>query len=229
MLYGLYHYERLYEILPPLEYQLALEQCERDYTTHAERIAIADRTTRDFFADFFRKVKPELAFAEPTERSVSLIELSEDPANLVTDFYAFAYCDAFPKIRVDMFAVLARISGMNPDELPKNPKYKWPKDSDLDASGLADTYLRETPFAKLLLLKVPFKVPERIRFEHTHVLAGSGAGKTTLLTQQLMDDVFDERQPALIVIDGKGTWAPELQRFACFAPDRKQSERLVIR
>lgn len=75
---------------------------------------------------------------------------------------------------------------------------------------------------------MPDDIPYRIRFEHTHVLAGSGAGKTTLLTHQVMADAFDARQPALIIIDGKGTWAPTLQRFACFAPDRAQSQRLII-
>lgn len=228
MLYGLYHHEGLYEPDSPGEYEADLRRKDALYATHTERLALADRTVRDFFGRFFRQVKPDTAFAEPQGQTVLLAELCENPAALVNEFFMFAYSDAFPRTHDAMFKNLARISGLNPKELPAKPRYVWPKDSELGLVELNDAYLNGTPFKDILKLSVPFHIPERIRAEHTHVLAGSGAGKTTLLTQQFLTDVFDERQPALIVIDGKGTWAPALQRFACFAPDRKQSERLLI-
>jgi hypothetical protein len=229
LMYGLYEYDGLYEVKEPYKLEHDLIKKEKMYEEHAARLADANRTMRDFFVKFFRHVKAELAYGEPENRTVPLIELCDSPRATVQEFFStFVYSDLFPRTREQMLLNLADVSGLNPDKLPENPKYKWPRDSDLGSVELNNQYFWGTPFEKILLLQVPLKVPERIRFEHAHVVAGSGAGKTTLLTQQLLEDVFDEKRPTLIVIDGKGTWAPVLQRFACFAPDRAQSERLIV-
>lgn len=228
LLYGLYVYEGLYNVPPPEDYHYDRVDKEQLYLTHTARLAEADRMVRGFFSRFFRQMKPELVCAEPGSRSVKLIELCQNPAQLVNDFFQFAYCQAFPKTQKEMFDVLAWESNLNPSKLSDNPKYKWPKDSDRDPLDLVNTYLRGTPFQDILRLKVRFEIPEDIRFRHVHCVAGTGHGKSTLLTRFAIDDMVDPRQPAVIIIDGKGTWATALQRFKMFAPERELSKRLII-
>ena len=72
------------------------------------------------------------------------------------------------------------------------------------------------------------KIPEETRFSHTHLLGGTGHGKSTLLCYQFLTDVIQDDPPALIVVDGKGTFVQQLQRFKFFEPGTEFSERLVI-
>ncbi|WP_035648677.1 type IV secretory system conjugative DNA transfer family protein [Bradyrhizobium sp. ORS 285] len=227
--YGLYEHEGLYELPPPLKLRHDLEEKEVLYATHGERLAAADSVIREFFGRFFKRVRPEIAFSEPKDPTVALIELASSPEDLVADFMdSFHEPDIFPKTAEMLRRNLCRVSGLNFDNLPERPKFKYPQDVDLSPTDLNDAYLRRTPLARILNIAVPFHVPERTRFEHTHVLGGTGHGKTTLLTQRFIEDVFDPRQPAIIVIDGKGTWAPALQRLKIFGPAREQSKRLIF-
>jgi hypothetical protein len=111
-----------------------------------------------------------------------------------------------------------------------DPKAKIiaPENSLLSAPALFEAYLSGTPAFDLLTHPVAFVVPEHIRFEHTHVLGGSGHGKSTLLAQQLLSDLEQTDSPALIIIDGKGTFVDEIRRFALFAPGQPLSHKLVI-
>jgi len=93
-----------------------------------------------------------------------------------------------------------------------------------DDDAFIKTYMGNTGFEDIYEIPVPLVVPRNVTFEHTHILAGSGHGKTTALTARFIEHVQDLEQPAVIVIDGKGTWAKELQRFKMFVGD----DRLLV-
>ncbi|WP_353239105.1 DUF87 domain-containing protein [Limnohabitans sp.] len=75
-----------------------------------------------------------------------------------------------------------------------------------DPRELLDVYAGSTPFVPLLSSAVTLPIPRSIRFEHTHIVAGTGHGKTQLL-QYLIDDDLEqgtkERQ-SLVIFDPHG-------------------------
>jgi hypothetical protein len=174
--------------------------------------------------------------------TLPLIDLVNDPRSCIQHvtaiFDAFKAEDGkptFENLRHTLFENLIAASGMSMSDFiaavdaQRSIKVKYPSDrSDLNPRDLAKTYLANTPLLDFFEMPIPFAIPEHIRFEHTHILGGSGHGKSTLLAQQLLGDISQEKPPALIIIDGKGTFVDELRRFALFAPGEPLSDRLVI-
>jgi hypothetical protein len=72
----------------------------------------------------------------------------------------------------------------------------------------------------------PKPIPERLRFQHTHILAPSGFGKTTLLQQIILDDLAKPDPPAYVVIDPKGSLVERISRLALF--DGRLADRIII-
>ncbi|AVT83689.1 ATP-binding protein [Rhodopseudomonas palustris] len=85
-----------------------------------------------------------------------------------------------------------------------------------------------TPLHAFLNTEIPFKIFDINMMSHTHVLCGTGHGKTTLLMDLFMQYAQRENPPSMIVIDGKGTWAPELQRLKIFAQDSTLSKNMLF-
>ena len=71
---------------------------------------------------------------------------------------------------------------------------------------IIDAYLGNTPFASFVETAVPFGIPFKSRFEHTHIVGGSGHGKTQLLEQMILKDLdkLAEGKGSVIVIDSQG-------------------------
>ena len=65
---------------------------------------------------------------------------------------------------------------------------------------------------------MPRQIPDEARFEHTHIIGGSGAGKSTLIIKSVMEDIARRDDPAIVVIDPKGTLVDRLARFQPFDP-----------
>jgi hypothetical protein len=121
------------------------------------------------------------------------------------------------------------VAGYTEEEIDtvKNPKYKDPADVDLPPVDLCDAYLRDTPFVEFLMRTIPFSIPERIRFEHTHIVAGTGHGKTQFLQSLILGDLQQPDPPALIIIDSQGEMLEKIQKLSLFAQP-PLSERIVI-
>lgn len=64
-------------------------------------------------------------------------------------------------------------------------------------------YLQNTPLERLFALKVPFGVPEHLRFEHAFMVAGTGHGKTQTIQHHIAHDLADLGQKSVIVIDSQ--------------------------
>ena len=75
------------------------------------------------------------------------------------------------------------------------------------------------------------EIPDKTRFEHTHVLGASGWGKTQLLESMILADL--KRPPAtvpsLVVVDSQGHMLERIARLAVFDPNAGAlKDRLII-
>jgi hypothetical protein len=98
--------------------------------------------------------------------------------------------------------------------------------SELPPLELAQTYLKNTPLLDLVMAPVPFGIPEPLRFEHMHVLAGSGHGKTQTLQHLILADLKKPDPPGLVIIDSQGDMIRKISRLALF--DTALRDRLII-
>lgn len=172
---------------------------------------------------------------------VPLIELLDQPAEAVERLVMLPYedtalnLDLFERLRVRLVTNMLTASGFapetNPHEvadrlvLPMRQKGKTP-------SELVELYLAGTPFADLLQLPVPFRVPDEMRFEHCHIIGGTGHGKTQLLQRLIHDDLIAAREDgrSVVVIDSQGDLINKLLRLELFSPEAVDSlaDRLVL-
>lgn len=89
-----------------------------------------------------------------------------------------------------------------------------PEDLTKDHSDIeiVDLFLRNTNLKDIFDLKVPFVIPERIRFEHMHIVAGSGHGKTQTLQYIISRDIAEVQKGNMgfAVIDSQGDLINEI-------------------
>lgn len=133
----------------------------------------------------------------------------------------------------DQFLIrLCLASGVNPDDrhtterrliLP-GEKRGLPDDE------LIDLYLTGTPFRALLLTEIPLPIPEAVRFEHTHILAGTGHGKTQALQYLIAGDLARaiEEKRSVVVMDGQGDLLSTLLQSGYFAHQKLQEALIYI-
>jgi hypothetical protein len=108
---------------------------------------------------------------------------------------------------------------------------KLPSRSDIrDPHELVDTYLGPTPIGDLFEGSIPFTIPNRVRFEHHHIVAGSGHGKTQTLQYLIAKDLeaVGRGERSVIVLDSQGDLIRTISGLAVFAPGGPLHERIVI-
>ena len=87
---------------------------------------------------------------------------------------------------------------------------QWERDY-LAADKEHEQFLADEAFQEALK---PKPIPQRIRFEHTHILGPSGSGKTSLIQQLILEDIRTlDPLPAYVVIDPKGLMVERLSRL----------------
>jgi len=212
--------------------QPALGRQEVFLTYGIERFTEACVGLNDLFTDLFR-LSPDGVYDKPGDTSIHLFELMREPSRVINHVFkaiievpSVEGVDTLPKLRDDLYRNMFVASGHDPEKMrqaSENLKFIAAPDSKLPLDEQVATYLGGTPFEEFFTMPIPFEIPERIRFEHTHVLGGSGHGKTTLLTHQIFEDLKKDNPPALIVVDGKGTFVKELQQLEIIGA----SDRLI--
>ncbi len=120
-------------------------------------------------------------------------------------------------------------SGLDPDVEHPPHRLKFPDIVKEPPEKLVDSYFRDTPLHRLLLAPVPLVIPMAIRFEHTHIVAGSGHGKTQTLQHMILQDLSLADPPSLVIVDSHGTMLDAIARLAVFDPVHgRLRDRLVI-
>ncbi|UCI07373.1 type IV secretory system conjugative DNA transfer family protein [Mesorhizobium sp. B1-1-8] len=91
-------------------------------------------------------------------------------------------------------------------------------------------YLKDTPLLDILGARIPFSIPERVRFEHHHIVAGSGHGKTQTLQHFITMDLVKvaHGEASIVVIDSQGDLIRKISRLKLFARGQPLSDRLVV-
>ena len=86
----------------------------------------------------------------------------------------------FETVKSRFYENMCRASNQVPYEELRRPLV-GPIKSGLPPDEMIETYLAGTPFFDLMYTPLPFSLPERARFEHHWIVAGSGHGKTQAL------------------------------------------------
>ncbi|TDP60640.1 type IV secretory system conjugative DNA transfer family protein [Roseateles toxinivorans] len=136
----------------------------------------------------------------------------------------------FEPLREQLHIRLCIASGIHPEDRHSTSKHlvlPEEKKGSSDAE-LLELYLADTPFYELLTLPIPLHIPEAVRFEHTHILAGTGHGKTQALQYLIAADlekaINEER--SVVVMDSQGDLLETLMRSEYFKNERL-SERFI--
>lgn len=97
---------------------------------------------------------------------------------------------------------------------------------------VAERYFLRTPLRDLLAARIAFSIPRAVRFEHTHILAGTGHGKTQALQHFIAADLTRPSPdvPAMVLIDSQGEMIENIARLRIFDPTVPGSlaDRLLI-
>jgi hypothetical protein len=131
-------------------------------------------------------------------------------------------------IRDRLWANLLYASGMTPaTTTDKQKPLVWPHQQKMDTEALVRTYLAGTPYLELFACPVPFHIPVRARFEHTHIIGGSGHGKTQLLQHLILRDLaaLKADKGSVIVIDSQGDL---IRNITHLADVREMADRVVL-
>jgi hypothetical protein len=182
---------------------------------------------------------PSFAFAEddteaPATYTVSLADVCTRPAEAVERTMATMYDDdivrsgLFDTIRKRLDDNLCRASGLTHQEALRARSLVTPSTArDMNGREVVSTFLAGTPFADFLLSDVPFRIPEKSRFEHMHLLAGTGHGKTQTIQHLLTADIdrVMRGEASVIVIDSQGDLIRTISNLKVFADN---PERLCL-
>jgi hypothetical protein len=122
--------------------------------------------------------------------------------------------------------VVARLCRMSKvtlaDAQAKPHRIRWPKQFELPADELVESFFGDTPLAKLLLSPVAVKVPDKVRMEHMLITAGAGHGKTQTLQHMIARDLDRPKghEAGMVVIDSQGDLVNRIVRLKTIADER---------
>lgn len=166
--------------------------------------------------DVISQALAPVAKAAPPMQGDVLVSVSQflTPHNLIIDqivtpFFADIGYNHFKELRQQLDNNLRQTHRTNP---------VFPRDYRGDDA--VDIYLKGTPLRDLFELKTPFEIPEELRFEHTHIVAGSGHGKTQTLQYLIAKDLPDVAAGAksVVVIDSQGDLIGNILRAKILEP-----------
>ena len=170
----------------------------------------------------------------PTERLRAMREVPEVAEAVIGAIFDedLEAHDLFARHRKRFENNLIVASGGNPadpDAFKRVPKL--PGKSDIrDPAELVATYLGGTPISDLFAGTLDFTIPNRTRFEHHHIVAGSGHGKTQTLQYLIAEDLAGvaRGERSVIVLDSQGDLIRTIAGLKLFAPGEALHERVVL-
>jgi hypothetical protein len=190
------------DIPPPPPLHNTVEAARyRDQLARME-VARRDHTmTTDALKTISDSLAPIAAAAPPMDGDV-LVEIGQflDPLGetvqaVIAPYFRDRDHDLFKPLRDVLTSNLQATHRSNP---------VFPRDHRGD--DVVEVYLRGTPLLDLFSLKTPFAIPEAVRFEHTHIVAGSGHGKTQTLQFLIANDLPEVMtgEKSVVVVDSQG-------------------------
>ncbi len=91
-------------------------------------------------------------------------------------------------------------------------------------------WIRGTPFETIVNAYLPYPVPDQMRFEHQHIVAGSGWGKTQTIQNFITYDLLAvaEGKASVIVIDSQGDLINNISRLRWFYDGALENKLTLI-
>lgn len=149
---------------------------------------------------------------------------------LMTAFDSDVMTDKFLiNLREQLLTNTVAVSGVPYEERYTSKKtFVMPTAKGGDPAELLHAYLQGTPFLDIFFVEVPLHIPEAVRFEHTHIVAGTGHGKTQTLQFLIAGDleVAIREKRSVVVMDSQGDLLQTLMRSNYFA-DPGLRERFI--
>lgn len=167
----------------------------------------------------------------PAPYTVSIIDVCGQPGDAIERTGATMYDDdivragLFDQVRRRLDDNLCRANGLTREEAHRARSLVTPTTArDMSPREIAATFLAGTPFAELFMADVPFRIPEKSRFEHMHILAGTGHGKTQTIQHLLTADIdrVMRGEASIVVMDSQGDLIRTISSLQVFAdhPER---------
>jgi len=128
---------------------------------------------------------------------------------------------------------LMAASGVHPGDTRASPRgLRLPTKSPLASSpgSVIKSYLGGTALEGLFDFAVPIHMPENVRFEHQHIVAGSGHGKTQALQHLILHDLQSvaEGGASIVVLDSQGDLIRNISGLSLFAEGGLLADRFVV-
>jgi len=207
-----------------------------NYTSKVRHPAIAD-TARDIIVEACLALAdrlPSLGDGGDLKFQVPLRYLVRERNRAVQEvilaFFAQEAQDigVFDELRKQFERNLHEVSGVPfTPQHRDDPKLVLPEDYKGDDAP--DVYLKNTPLLRLFEPTLPLSIPDRIRFEHHHIVAGSGHGKTQTLQYLIAQDLerVERGDASIVVVDSQGDMIRNISRLKLFAPGEPLADKLV--
>jgi hypothetical protein len=221
---GLLSFEGYYPI-PKIDFQRQLPFSEIWKLTDSVRLQLAfyensstqEEVMRAFWV-FVNNLLPQASIGQEEALTlVPFIDLLPDAADKLDGLISYTVGltgedrkGLFRNLSTRMGDNVLLLSGLDPAReeqrvssstlvLPSAHKGKMPRE-------LVSLYLSQTPFTTFFDTPLPFTIPLKTRFSHTHILGGSGHGKTQLMQNQILADLslIRDGKASVIVIDSQG-------------------------
>lgn len=171
----------------------------------------------------------------PETFSVPLIDMLKSPGESILNACLPFYSDlqryeVFTELKDQIDKNLHDVSEVPFTPLSRNTgKLTLPNQFKGSGRDAIVAYLTNTPLLAPYLTPIPFKIPDSIRSEHTHIIGPSGSGKTHLIQQMILDDLKKPDPPAMVIIDPKGLMIERLSKLDVFHPEEgRLKDRLII-
>jgi hypothetical protein len=212
-----------------------LQELGQKYTNAEVCLEVWIKTLSEIFVTIFSAM-PEVEESRASKKdfSVALVHLLDYPKECVEKVILSVFSDSL--IQRGLFSRLRKVydenaftlSGMDQEDKRSKKEIIYPTDSNLTGKEFTYAYLKNTVFEPIFSSPYPFSIPESLRFEHCHILAGTGYGKTQLLQKLMLDDIKEGR--GFCAIDSQGDLIRNLTLLSVFDPDIQNSlaDKLII-
>jgi hypothetical protein len=127
--------------------------------------------------------------------------------------------------RTKLFALLReRLMDLYEPILDKNPNIyllDYIHDQKLNPQEAINFFLRGSPFVNIFSISLPFAIPEAVRFEHMHIVAGSGHSKTQTLQHIILADIERAKRElfGFALVDSQGDLIDKISKLTDFDPN----------
>lgn len=193
---------------------------------------------------------PAAALADPkidgTEETYSVLSGTAPLYTMIEDLptllHSLIYTVAVrPPLEKDLFQTLYEQFDDNvylASGVSKADKHKTTKqtvfpinNTKLSPFEMVAAYMGDTAFVDVLTVDVPIPISQSIRFEHTHILAGTGHGKTQTLQYLIADDLrrgCEVELGSVVVLDPHGDLIKTLTRTTFFTESLYGRRTIII-